>query len=86
MNKQKIAMIGMIAALVVLSQYIIIEKWNEAKQKEQSQIYHNGYNQGLRDAVSTIFYNTRDCNMTPLTLGNLTKYFLDVSCLNSTRK
>ena len=87
MNKQKLVIIALAVTLFVVMLYIVFEKWVYERNQEKLNIYQDGYDQGLHDAVTTLFYNTKECNPTSLSLGNITKFIIDVSCLqtNSSR-
>ena len=87
MNKQKIVIIALALTLFVIVQYFVIEKLLEENQKKMSEIYQNGYDQGLKDAVTTLYDKTKDCQTTTIFLGNLSRQIFDMACLkNSSEK
>lgn len=81
MNRQKITIIILSVALFALVQYVIYEKIVESRQQEIAIAYQKGYDKGLTDAAVTIYKQTEDCQSTAITIGNLTKNVLDLSCL-----
>jgi len=81
MDKQKIIIIVLVVGLFLAIQYILIEKVAEKKQEEMLQVFQEGYEEGLTDAVTAIFAQTQNCQTTTITLNNFTKEILDLSCL-----
>ena len=85
MNKQKIIIIVLSVALFVIVQYVIYEKTTESRQQELANAYQGGYNKGLSDAVTAVYNQTENCKTTTLTIGNLTRTVLDLSCLKTSQ-
>ena len=75
--------IALSVGLFALGQYVIYEKTTESRQQELSNAYQNGYTKGLSDAVTAIYKQTENCHSATLTIGNLTRTMLDLSCLKS---
>lgn len=86
LDKQKVIIIVLIAILFLLVQYVLLEKLVDVRLEEKIKFYEDGYEQGLIDAVVTIFQNTEDCKTTSLTIGNLTKHVFDITCLDNDSK
>lgn len=86
MNKQKIIIIILSTSLFILIQYVIYEKIVESRQQELSTAYQNGYNKGLTDAATAVYKQTENCQATTVTIGNLTKSIIDLSCLKVQQK
>ena len=82
MDKQKVIIILLLSAVVILVNSIFIEKWMENIQEDRISFYEDGYEQGLVDAVNAIFHNTDNCSITTITLENETRSIIDTSCLN----
>jgi len=61
--------------------YIAFDNWKELDQKQNTEIYNDGYKQGLIDATTAVFSQTQNCHPAVLTMGNLTKTIFDYSCL-----
>ena len=80
--KQNIIIIVLAVSLILVVQYVLLEKWSERTIQEQNEIFEKGYEAGLRDAVAAIYYNIEGCRTTSITIENSTKNILDVSCLN----
>ena len=87
MDKLKIVILCLAISVFLLGQYVILEKWIDTSFEERTMIFQegfaNGYDKGLTDIVTTIFYNLQGCTPTDISLHNDTKYIIDVSCLNS---
>jgi len=83
MDKQKITIIALSIVVFFALEYILIEKLDEKKQEEMIQVFQEGYEEGLTDAVSVIFARTQNCQPTTITLNNFTKEIFDLSCLQS---
>lgn len=81
MNKQKITIVALSAALFALAQYVIYEKILESRQQELANSYQDGYKKGLTDAAVAVYKQTENCQTTTIAIGNFTKTVLDVSCL-----
>jgi len=81
LNRQKMIIIGLAVTLFLVSQYVVFDIWQETKHQENLKIFEMGYENGITDAVTAIFNNTEDCLTTSITVGNLTKHVLDISCL-----
>jgi hypothetical protein len=82
-SKQKIVIIALSIALFAIAQYFAIEKVSEANQKKMSDVYQNGYDQGLKDAVTTLYEQTKDCQTTTIFVGNLSRQIFDIACLKN---
>lgn len=63
--------------------YNILEKFESENEQKLSQIYHQGYSQGVKDVVMTLFNQTEHCNTSIVHNGNLTREFIDAICLRS---
>ena len=85
MNKQEIIIITLAAALVLFSAYIVFDKLAESRQKEMSEIYQKGYEQGIKDSVTTLYEQTQNCQTLTITLENLTKNLFDLACLQNNK-
>ena len=83
MNKQKIIIIALSVALFIIGQYLIYERTTESRQHEVTNAFQGGYNKGLSDAVTAVYNQTENCKTTTLTIGNLTRTVLDLSCLKT---
>ena len=82
LDKQKIIIIALLSVVFILANSIFIDKWLEIKQEENTLLYEKGYEQGLTDAVTALFYNTDDCSVTTITIKNETRPIVDFSCFD----
>ena len=57
---------------------------SEYKDREQvklQQAFVQGYNQGLANAVSSLFQQTNTCQPVNIFVGNSSKNIIDIACL-----
>ena len=80
MEKQKIVIISLSVALFLVLQYVILDNWVESNEQKVNRGYQLGYEQGLIDAVVTIYQQTENCKSTVITIGNLSKKVFDMAC------
>jgi hypothetical protein len=80
-NKQKILIISAIG-LFALSQYLLTDYFFSSKQSQLFDYYQEGYEDGLIDSVSAIFFNIENCEATSISFNNITKYVIDIDCLD----
>lgn len=48
-----------------------------SEQREKTTTFQQGYNQGLKDAISAIYKQTNNCQQSTIVAGNLTKTVID---------
>ena len=83
MDKQKIMIIGMIIALFLMGQYIILEEFQNEKKQEIIDAQQISYKQGVKEVLVTLYEQTENCHISTIVTGNLTKQVTDVRCLKS---
>ena len=83
MNKQKVVIIILAIGLFSVAQYVVFDKLNESKEQEMIKIFQLGYDQGIFDSVNLLFEQTKNCNVAEISIGNVTRNILDLSCLDS---
>ena len=81
MNKQKIVIIGLAVGLFLVTQYVILDKLAESRQQETLGVYKRGYDNALKDVMNSIYEKTQNCQITEISIGNLTRTVVDVDCL-----
>ncbi|MDH3678054.1 MAG: hypothetical protein OEQ12_07120 [Nitrosopumilus sp.] len=86
MDKQKLLIIGLLVALIISIQYLVLDKWMISVNQEINQNSQVAYHQGVFDAVSTIYQQTENCEGAPITIGNLTKTVFDAACLRTSNQ
>jgi len=69
-----------IASFLVI-QYLILDSWNQSTQKKMDEFFQSGYEEGLFEAIRTIFQQTDDCQIAIINIENDTKQLLDLDCL-----
>ena len=82
-DKQKIIIISLIVLLFLLVQYIIYDYVIQQMESELVNVFQDGYQQGIIDAVGEIFTQTEDCVVSTITIGNFTKDVVDYSCFEN---
>lgn len=80
-HKQRILITILIILLIIASGYILIDKYNEKKQKEQLDIFQQGLQQGYEQAVIQIMQQAITCQQVPLFVGNQTINVIAIECL-----
>jgi len=83
MNKEKIIILGLSIALIVTLQYFVLDNWASSMNETMLENSQDAYNQGLTDAIATIYQQTENCQGVPIVIGNLTKTVFDVSCVGT---
>ena len=83
MEKQKIVIISLTVLLFLSVQYIIYVNLIQQMEAEFVNVFQDGYQQGLVDAVGEIFTQTEDCVVSTITIGNFTKDVVDYSCFEN---
>ena len=81
MNKQKIIVLASVIILFAIAQYFVIEKVLDENQKKMSEIYQDGYDEGLKDTISALFQETKDCKITSVWMGNFSRQISDAKCI-----
>ena len=81
MDRQKFIIIGMSITVFLLFQYIILEKWQTSTNQEMFESFQKGHDQGLKDAIMTLYTQTEDCHISTAATGNFTKQYVDFNCL-----
>jgi len=81
MNKEKVIILGLSIALILTLQYFVLDNWAGSMNETMLENSQDAYNQGLTDAIATIYQQTENCQAVPIILGNFTKTVFDVSCI-----
>ncbi len=83
-NKKFRRTIIILAILLVLSVgYIAIDKYTTSREQQLLATYQGGYNKGVQDAIVSLYQQTDNCQPATINIGNLTKQFFDVACLQN---
>ncbi len=82
-DRQFIFTTTMIVLLVIALAYIVVDKYTQAKQQEQFNVYQQGLQIGYAQAVLTILEQASTCQQVPLYSGNLTLNLIAVECLQA---
>lgn len=85
MNKQNLLIIILSVCVFALVQYVVIEQVLQSEQQKILSTFHDGYEHGLNDAVNVIYQQTANCQSAKISVNNLTRTILDLSCLNVTK-
>jgi len=81
MKKTLIIIIILAILLISAISYIIIDKYQEKKQKEQAEIYQQGTQDGYEQAIIQIIQQAVTCQQVPLRIENQTINIIAVDCL-----
>jgi len=80
---KKILIITIILAILLVSaiSYIIIDKYQEKKQREQIEIYQQWAQYGYEQAIIQIMQQVVTCQQVPLRIENQTINIIAIGCL-----
>ncbi len=85
-NKSKFVVIVLVVLLLIAVGYIIYDKVQQRRQTQLLTALQQGYNQGIYGAVLSLYQQTEKCQVTTITLGNLTRQVVDVACIQQASK
>ena len=83
LNKQKLIIIGLSAGLIFFIINFGLDILVESRQEEILDYYQQGFDAGVTEAVTLLFAQTENCEITSLTMGNDSKFLIDYSCLEN---
>ena len=81
MSREKIIISVLVILLIISVGYIVVNSFVEKLQAEAQQAFQNGYNQGINDAVVTLYQQTENCQPATIRIGNVTREVIDTACL-----
>lgn len=81
MSKERMAIVILGVLLVLSVGYIVFDSVQKQRNQEMVTVYRQGYNQGLTDAVVTLYRQTENCNAAVINIGNVTRQVVDTGCL-----
>jgi len=81
LDKQNIILIILIVLLVIAIGYISIDKYLDAKQRQQISIFQEGMQAGYEQAIVQLVQQASACQPIPVYVGNQTMSFIAVECL-----
>lgn len=81
MSRQKLAIILLCVLLVASFSYIGATEYKQSQQAKLQQAYVQGYNQGVTSAVTTLYQQTNNCQVTNVFMGESQRQIIDVACL-----
>jgi predicted negative regulator of RcsB-dependent stress response len=69
--------------LIATVGYISFDKYQNVRDTQMRMAYQQGYDLGITASVVSVFQQTNNCQITTLTVGNMTKQIIDVACLRA---
>jgi len=63
--------------------YFLLEGLSEKKYQDSVDNFINGYDEGVRDSISSLYNNTENCNIVPIFIENKTRNLIDFSCIEN---
>jgi hypothetical protein len=81
MSKQRFAIIVLCILLAASLSYIGATEYKQSQQEKLQQAYVQGYNQGVTNAVSSLYQQTNNCQAVNIFMGESSKQVIDVACL-----
>ena len=85
MQKEKSTKIIMILSILLVFSvvFIAVDKYKTSQEKQLLTAYQTGYNQGVQEAVVSLYQQTNNCQPTVINLGNVSRQLFDTSCLQT---
>ena len=80
-NRLGIITLVLAVLLIVAVGYISFDKYQNIQDAQLRIAYQQGYDVGITASVVSIFQQTEQCQVTTVTIGNMTKQIIDVACL-----
>jgi len=77
---KKILVVATVGTFLLIIQFFILIPLYE---KNQVNIFFQGYEEGYKEAIISIYDKTENCNTVPIFVENDTKNLIDFSCVNS---
>jgi hypothetical protein len=82
-KKDKITLV-LVIFLVMAIGYILVDKYMDAKQREQLGIYQQGLQKGYEQAIIQLMQQASTCQQVPIYVENQTLSLIAVNCLQRT--
>lgn len=80
-EKGKIIMAVLIVLLIIAAGYIAVDRYADARQKEELGIFQQGAEYGYKQAIIQVAQQAATCQQVPLIIGNQTINIAAVDCL-----
>jgi len=81
MSRQKLSIIVLCILLAASLSYIGAAEYKQGQQEKLQQAYVQGYNQGITNAVTTLYQQTDNCQVTNIFMEESQRQIIDVACL-----
>jgi hypothetical protein len=81
MEKQKIAIIGLGVAIILIVQYFLISDLVNQKNEESMTIFQNGYDAGVESTIKLLFAKTDNCQPADIFMNETTRILVDYDCV-----
>ena len=78
---QKFVIVVLLIAILILASYIGFDKINGYIINQAYDAYSTGYQKGISDTIQKLVSESENCGPVPVNIGNETKNFIDISCL-----
>ena len=62
--------------------FVLLPELNEEEHKELIDNFIRGYDEGVKEALLSLYEETENCRVAPIFIENKTKNLIDFSCLN----
>ena len=83
-KKLKLVVVALAVLLLASVAYIVADKVNGLQMQQLQdvkQAAEQGYDKGVIDALAAAYQQTANCQVTTITLGNVTRSIIDVDCV-----
>ena len=84
-NRQKLMVATLAVLLLCALGYIGYDKWLAANLENLQAAANQGYAAGVRAALSEAYDQTKDCQITTITIGNASRQIVDLACVPKTK-
>ena len=82
MDSKKIIIIILGAVIFILINYLLLDEFLENQDAKIDDAFINGFQEGFDQVLIALYDELDDCNTTIITVGNLTRYVVDASCVS----
>ncbi|MFW6047076.1 MAG: hypothetical protein ACOCP4_04770 [Candidatus Woesearchaeota archaeon] len=86
MDNQKIVILVLAILLVGAVGYLGYDKWQESRIVKDRNIYGDGFRAGQNQTIVSLFEQTDECKVVPVTNQNETVRLIRVSCLEQSEQ
>ena len=76
----RLTILALTVLLLFSATYIVNDYLDERRDAQLQDAAQQGYTLGVSDALTTAYQQTDNCQVTTITLGNVTRQIVDFAC------